>query len=350
MIEKLADIEHKFQEIERKISDPEIIADQSRYQDLLKQHAELEQGVTLYKDYKKITSGLDEAKEMLSDPEMKEIAQAEIAELTPQLDQLKEAIDIFLMPKDPNDTKNALVEIRQGTGGDEASLFAGELYRMYVRFAESQGWKTEVMSEALTDRGGVKEIVFRISGTQVFGHMRFESGTHRVQRVPETESQGRVHTSAATVAIMPEAEEVDIEIDAKDLRTDVYRASGAGGQHVNKTSSAVRITHIPTGVVAACQDERSQFQNKEKAMLLLRTRLYEAKHEKQRKEAANLRKSQVGSGDRSEKIRTYNFPQNRLTDHRINLTLYSMTDILSGKLDEVVHALMKADRLEKMKE
>ena len=349
MIEKLADIEHKFQEIERKISDPEIIADQSRYQDLLKQHAELEQGVRLYHDYRKTESDLTDAKEMLSDAEMVEMAEMEISELEPKLNQLKEDIDIFLMPKDPNDTKNALVEIRQGTGGDEASLFAAELYRMYVKFSEYKGWKTEVMSEALTERGGVKEIVFRISGSQVFGHMRYESGTHRVQRVPETESQGRVHTSAATVAIMPEAEDVDIQIDTKDLRIDVYRASGAGGQHVNKTSSAVRITHLPTGVVAACQDERSQFQNKEKAMVLLRTRLYEAKYEKQRKEEASLRKSQVGSGDRSEKIRTYNFPQNRLTDHRINLTLYSMTDVLSGKLDDVVHALMKADRIEKMK-
>lgn len=350
MIDKLAEIENKFQDIERQISDPEVIADQDRYQKLLKQHAELDKGVQLLKHYQKIENALEEARELLNDAEMKEMAETEIHELEPQLVQLKEDIDLFLMPKDPNDDKNALVEIRQGTGGDEASLFAAELYRMYVKYAESNGWKTEVLSETLTDRGGIKEIVFRISGSQVFGHMQYESGTHRVQRVPETESQGRVHTSAATVAIMPEAEELDVQIDTKDLRIDVYRASGAGGQHVNKTSSAVRITHLPTGVVAACQDERSQFQNKEKAMLLLRTRLYEATHEKQRKEAASLRKSQVGSGDRSEKIRTYNFPQNRLTDHRINLTLYSMTDILSGKLAPVIHTLMKADRIEKMKE
>jgi len=348
MFEKFVEIEHRFMDIERKISDPEIIANQNKYQELIKKHSELKEIVDVYRHYQQCSKELADAKELLEDPEMKEMAQEEVRAKEKELSGLEEALRVFLVPKDPNDEKNAQVEIRSGTGGDEAALFASELYRMYVKYAENKGWKVDVLSENVTPMGGIKEIVFSIMGRGVYGRMKFESGTHRVQRVPETEASGRLHTSAATVAIMPEAEEVDVSIDTKDLRIDTYRASGAGGQHVNKTDSAVRITHLPTGIVAACQDERSQFQNREKAMRVLRTKLYEVQLEEQMKEQAQIRKIQVGSGDRSQKIRTYNFPQNRVTDHRINLTLYDMQDVLIGKLDGVIEPLIAADRLEKL--
>ncbi|MCP4051291.1 MAG: peptide chain release factor 1 [bacterium] len=349
-LDKFELILDNFNALERKMSDPDIISDQSVYQDILKKHSELKECVETYLLYKSIAKNIDEARELLQDVEMKDIAQMEIQKLQPELTDMEQKLQIFLIPTDPNDKRNALVEIRSGTGGEEAALFAAELFRMYSKYSELRGWKIDVSSKNLTGLGGIKEIAFTVSGTGVFSYLKYESGTHRVQRVPETETQGRVHTSAATVAILPEAEEVDVDIDDSDLRIDTFRASGAGGQHVNKTSSAIRITHIPTGIVTACQDERSQFQNKDKAMKMLRTRLYDVKLEAQRKEAASLRKGQVGSGDRSEKIRTYNYPQNRITDHRINLTLYSLTNALNGDIDELIKALMAADKLSKMQE
>jgi len=349
-ITKFKEVVDRFRDIERKISDPEIIAKQDIYQDLLKKHSELKVIVNTFDSYQTLTQELSSTKELLSDPELKDMAQEEMDSLTSKLEIIENELLEFLLPKDPEDDKNAMVEIRAGTGGEEAALFAADLFRMYSRFAENKKWSVEVLSQTLAGRGGIKEIVFLLSGTQVFGQLKFESGTHRVQRVPETEASGRIHTSAATVAILPEAADVDITIDAKDLRIDTYRASGSGGQHVNKTSSAIRITHLPTGVVVACQDERSQFQNKDKAMRVLKTKLYEQRLEDQRQKEAKDRKSQVGSGDRSEKIRTYNFPQNRLTDHRINLTLYSLDSILNGDLGPVIEGLIAADRIDKMKE
>lgn len=350
MLNQFQEIEDKFLEVEKKISDPEVISDQKKYQELVRKHAELREGVDLFRTYKTYKTQFAEAKEMQDDPELAEMAEEELDRLRPLIPEMEEKLRLFLIPPDPDDHKNAIVEVRSGTGGDEAALFAGDLYRMYTRYAETQGWKVEVLSENLTGLGGVKEIVFAVSGTGVYRRLKFESGTHRVQRVPETEASGRIHTSAATVAVLPEAEEVDVQIDTKDLRVDTYRASGAGGQHVNKTSSAVRITHLPSGVVVACQDERSQFQNKDKAMRMLRAKLYELQQEEKRKTKADLRKNQVGSGDRSEKIRTYNFPQNRLTDHRIGLTLHSMSAVLSGDMDDVFDALIQAEQLAKMKQ
>lgn len=349
ILDKLVDIENTFISIERQISDPEVIADQSRYETLIRQHAELKDGVDQYRQLKQLEHEKTEATDLLADPEMAEMAKEELATINPKIHELTESLQLFLLPKDPDDTKNAVIEIRSGTGGDEAALFAADLYRMYTRYADIKQWKIERLSEHLTGLGGVKEVVFVLSGSAVFSQLKFESGTHRVQRVPDTESSGRVHTSAATVAVLPEAEDVDITIDTKDLRIDTYRASGAGGQHVNKTDSAVRVTHIPTGVVVACQDERSQFQNKDKAMRLLRTRLYEKKQEESQQSMSSMRKQLVGSGDRSEKIRTYNFPQSRVTDHRIGLTLHCLSDILNGdRLDDIVTELSKADRLAKL--
>jgi peptide chain release factor 1 len=348
MIDKFKDIESKFQDVERRMSDPEIISDQKKYQVLVREHTQLKDIVATYKEYVRVVREIEDSQELLTDLDMKEIAEEEIQHLSRKKEILDEKLHLFLIPSDPDDHRNAIIEIRSGTGGDEAALFAADLYRMYVRFSEGQGWAIEAMSENITPLGGIKEIVFLVSGAEVYKRLKFESGTHRVQRIPDTESSGRIHTSAVTVAIMPEAKDVDISIDTKDLRIDTYRASGSGGQHVNKTDSAVRITHLPTGVAVACQDERSQFQNKERAMQVLRTRLYEKKVADQAKQHAETRRLQVGTGDRSQKIRTYNFPQNRVTDHRINLTLYSMDKVLGGDLIEITDALLKAYHFERM--
>lgn len=345
---KLDDIAARFDEIERKISDPEIIQNQELYQELIKKHSELAEIVHEYEKYAKLLTELDEAKILLLDPELKTVAEEEIIRIEQNIESIEKILLDYLIPKDPNDLKNALIEVRAGTGGEEAALFAYEVFRMYSRYAENKNWKIEILSETLASLGGIKEIVFMVSGKGVFSRLKYESGTHRVQRVPETESAGRVHTSAITVAILPEAEEVDVKIDTKDLKIDTFRAQGAGGQHVNKTSSAIRITHLPTGVVVVCQDERSQFQNKDKALKILRSKLYEQQLADQRKEEASARKSQVGSGDRSEKIRTYNFPQNRVTDHRINLTLYSLDAVIEGDLDPLVNALIADENLNQL--
>ncbi|RAP39119.1 peptide chain release factor 1 [Candidatus Marinamargulisbacteria bacterium SCGC AAA071-K20] len=350
LLSKFEAIEYKFQDLERRMSDPEIISDQKAYQLIVKQHAELEQGVLLFRSYKKVLHDLKDAEDLLTDPEMKEMVEEEIPKLKNEIDTLRSKIEQFLVPPDPNDHRNAVVEIRAGTGGDEACLFSMALFRMYKKYSENKKWKVEIISESITGLGGLKEISFVISGHNVYRRLKYESGTHRVQRVPDTESSGRIHTSASTVAILPEAEEVDVNIDTKDLRIDTYRASGAGGQHVNKTDSAVRITHEPTGIVVACQDERSQFQNKEKSMRMLRTKLYEKQVEDKHKAESAARKLQVGSGDRSQKIRTYNYPQKRVTDHRINFSAHELQSILEGSLDIVIEPLMKADAIEKLKE
>lgn len=350
MLSKLADLEYKFIDLENKMSDPEIISDHVAYQDLVKKHTELKVAVDIFRRYKKALDEYDQTQAMLKDPELKEMAKEELGVLEQEIKVLEEDLQVFLIPADPHDNKNGVVEIRSGTGGEEAALFAGVLFRMYTRYAENKGWKIDILSENATGLGGFKEVVFVLSGHGVFSRLKFESGTHRVQRVPETEASGRVHTSAATVAILPEAEDVDVTIDPKDLRIDVFRASGAGGQHVNKTSSAVRLTHEPSGIVISCQDERSQHQNKDKAMRMLRTKLFEKQEADQRKKESDARKSQVGSGDRSEKIRTYNYPQNRVTDHRIGLSLYSLSDFLEGNCDPMFESLIKADRLSKMQE
>ena len=348
MLDQFQEIEHKFNELERKMSDPELIADVSLYQSLVKQHADLKTGVDLHKRLKIVLADLSDLEDLKNDPEMQDFVDQEMNSLTTEKDDLEKKLKLFLIPKDPEDEKNAIVEIRSGTGGDEAALFAATLYRMYIKFAENNGWKVDILSQNVTGLGGIKEISFSLAGNNVYGRLKFESGTHRVQRVPDTESSGRIHTSAATVAIMPEAEEVDVDIDLKDCRIDTYRASGAGGQHVNKTDSAVRITHLPSGLVVSCQDERSQFQNKDKALRLLRTKLYEVTLENSRKEQSLARKLQVGTGDRSQKIRTYNYPQSRVTDHRINVTLYALDAILNGDLNQLVEPLIEAYQLEKM--
>lgn len=348
MLDRFVEIEEKFKDVERRISDPEVIANLPVYQELLKKHSELAEPVAAYGKYKNLQAELEQAKELLKDPDYKEMAKIEVADLDEQIETLTSELQLFLIPQDPDDSKNAIVEIRSGTGGEEAALFGADLYRMYSRYADRQGWKVDILSENGTGIGGLKEISFSIAGRGVFSKLKFESGTHRVQRVPDTETSGRVHTSAATVAILPEAEEVDVKIETKDLRIDTFRASGAGGQHVNKTSSAIRITHIPTNTVVVCQDERSQFQNKDKAMRLLRSRMYERQLEEQQAKHADLRKGQVGSGDRSEKIRTYNYPQNRITDHRINLSVHNLDEFMDGKMDEILNGLIAADRLAKL--
>lgn len=349
MLDQFEEIELKFNDIERKMSDPELIADLDRYQSFVKQHSELKLGVDLYRRLKDVLSDLVDLDELKDDPEMEEFVSQESVALTTEKEDIEKKLKIFLIPKDSEDEKNAIIEIRSGTGGDEAALFAGALYRMYTKFAESNSWTIDILSQNVTELGGIKEISFSVSGNNVFGKLKFESGTHRVQRVPDTESSGRIHTSAATVAIMPEAEEVDVDIDLKECRIDTYRASGAGGQHVNKTDSAVRITHLPSGLVVACQDERSQFQNKDKALRLLRTKLYELTLENSQKEQSEARKLQVGTGDRSQKIRTYNYPQSRVTDHRINLTVYALDSIMNGDLSVLIDPLIEAYQLEKMK-
>ena len=348
MFEKLKVLAARLDELEIRLSAPDLYDDPERAAKLLRERNELEPIVTAFREYEQAQRTLADATEMLSDPDMKELAQEELQQAKSDIARLEDELKILLLPKDPNDEKNIYVEIRGGAGGEESALFAADLYRMYTMYADKRGWQTEVMNKSETELGGYKEIVFRVAGDKVYSRLKFESGVHRVQRVPETESQGRVHTSTTTVAVLPEAEELDFYIDPKDLRIDTFRASGAGGQHINKTSSAIRVTHIPTNTVVECQDERSQHKNKEKALSVLRSRLYEAEVEKQRAAIAADRKSQVGTGDRSERIRTYNYPQGRLTDHRIGLTLYRLDDLLNGNIDEVIDALITADRTAKL--
>ena len=349
MFQKLEDVEKRYDDLTVKISDPAVIAQNKEWQKMMKEHAELTPIVEKYREYKNAEQALKDSEEMLSDPEMKELAQEEMKMAKEKISKLEEEIKILLIPKDPDDDKNIICEIRAGTGGEEAALFAGELFRMYSMYAERKHWKLEVLNENETELGGYKEITFMISGKGVYSRMKFESGAHRVQRVPETESNGRIQTSAATVAVLPVVEDVQIEINPADIKMEVFRASGAGGQHINKTSSAVRLIHIPTGMVAECQTERSQVQNREYAMRLLKSRLYEIEKAKQDAELTNARRSQVGSGDRSEKIRTYNYPQGRITDHRIGMSIYQMEDFLNGNLDGMIDALITADRAEKLK-
>ena len=341
MINKLEEVADRYREIEGLLADPKGISDQSRYRTLSKEHADLSDLMTAYQRYCKVSAELADSKQLLedSDPDVREMARAEVESLEQERLQLEEQLKLLMLPKDPNDERNIILEIRAGTGGDEAALFAGELFRMYCRFSEAQGWKVEILSSAEAEVGGFKEVVAMITGKGAYSKFKYESGTHRVQRVPETEAQGRIHTSACTVAVLPEAEDVEVDIDPSDLRIDLYRASGAGGQHVNKTESAVRITHIPTGVVVSCQDEKSQHKNKAKAMKVLQSRLLDTIQAEQQAKMAADRKSQVGSGDRSERIRTYNFPQGRCTDHRIGLTLYKLEAIMEGDLIEIIDAL-----------
>ncbi|PLX72465.1 MAG: peptide chain release factor 1 [Desulfuromonas sp.] len=347
-IEKLEEVVDRFREVEGLLSDPSVVKDQEKFRSLTKEHADLSTVVEIYNSYRKVDEELTGNRELLqdSDPEMREMAKEEIPELENREQELAEQLRLLLLPKDPNDDKNIILEIRAGTGGEEAALFAADLFRMYSRYADSNGWKVELMSVSDSDTGGFKEVIAMISGERVYSRLKFESGTHRVQRVPETESQGRIHTSACTVAVLPEAEDVDIEINPTDLRTDLFRASGAGGQHVNKTESAVRLTHIPTGLVVSCQDEKSQHKNKAKAMKVLKSRLYDMMLAEQQQAQAADRKSQVGSGDRSERIRTYNFPQGRCTDHRIGLTLYKLDAIMQGELNEVIDPLVTHSQTE----
>jgi len=341
MLNKLEEVADRFREVEGLLSDPSVINDQTRYRSLTKEHADLFDVVNAYNRYCKVRDEIDGSQELLKDPdpEVREMASAEVEELEEEQTQLEEQLRVMLLPKDPNDSRNIILEVRAGTGGDEAALFAGDLFRMYTRYAENKGWKVELLSSADSEMGGFKEVIALVSGNGAYSRFKYESGTHRVQRVPETEAQGRIHTSACTVAVLPEAEDVEVDIDPTELRIDVYRASGAGGQHVNKTESAVRITHIPTGVVVSCQDEKSQHKNKAKAMKVLQSRLLDAMQAEQQAQMAADRKSQVGSGDRSERIRTYNFPQGRCTDHRIGLTLYKLESIMQGDLDEVIDSL-----------
>ena len=353
MFDKLDSIEKRFRELEAQLSDPAVMQDMKKYSELMKEHATSKEIVDSYTLYKKTVSQLEEAREMAgseSDPELKEMAKEEIKELEEQKENQIKELRTLLIPKDPLDLKNIIMEIRAGTGGDEAALFAADLFRMYSKYAELKKWKIEIMSSHESGLGGFKEIVFSVTGKNVYENMKFESGVHRVQRIPETESGGRIHTSAVTVAVLPEAEETDIQINPEDLKIDVYRSSGPGGQCVNTTDSAVRMTHIPTGLVVICQDEKSQIKNRAKALRVLRSRLYEMEEAKKQKERSEARKNQVGSGDRSERIRTYNFPQNRLTDHRINLTLYKLDLIINGELDELLDALKIEFREQLLKE
>ena len=347
MFENLQVFEHRYEELTMKLYDPQTAGDRELYASLMKEHKEIEPIVETYRAYRHCEADLAGAKELLEEAdqrELREMAQEEIKEKSETLSQLEEQLKILLLPKDPNDEKNVIVEIRGGAGGEEAALFAYNLYRMYTSYAEKKGWKTEIVSLNETELGGFKEVSFLIDGEGAYSRLKYESGVHRVQRVPETEAQGRIHTSTATVAVLPEAEEVEVEIDPKDLQIDTFRSSGAGGQHINKTSSAIRITHLPTGMVVEFQDERSQYKNKDKALKVLRARLLSQEREKANAQVAQERRSQVGTGDRSERIRTYNFPQARVTDHRIGLTLYKLEEVLGGSLDEIIDSLVAADR------
>ena len=346
---KLSSLGRRLEEIDAMLSSPEVGSDMNKFRDLSRERAEIEPVVQKVREYEKYEKQRAESEELLSDPDMKELAQAEFTECREKLEQLDKDLEIMLLPTDPNDKRNIFLEIRAGTGGDESALFAGDLLRMYMRYAERQGWKTEIVSKSESDLGGYKEVIVRVIGDGAYSKLKFESGGHRVKRVPATESQGRIHTSACTVAVLPELDEVEeVHIDPSELRIDVYRASGAGGQHVQKTDSAVRITHLPTGLVVECQDERSQRQNKERAMQVLASRLYAMRVAEQQQAEASERKSLIGSGDRSERIRTYNYPQGRVTDHRINLTLYKLDQIMDGDLDEIISALITEHQAEQL--
>ncbi len=349
MFDKIQDLEIRYQEIESLLSEPAVISNQPEFRKLSREHADLAPLIEAFRRYKKVLAELEENQELLSDPEMREMADEEITRLNGEKEQLEGEIRILLLPKDPNDSRDVILEIRAGTGGDESALFSGDLFRMYSRFAEKNRWKVEMISCSESERGGYKEVVAAIEGQDVYAKLKYESGTHRVQRVPETEAQGRIHTSACTVAIMAEAEDVEVDIRPDDLKIDVYRSSGAGGQHVNTTDSAVRITHIPTGTVVACQEERSQIKNRAKAMKLLKSRILDTIQQEQNARLAADRKQQVGSGDRSERIRTYNFPQGRMTDHRIGLTLYRLDSIMAGDIDEIADSLRAHYQMEALK-
>ena len=353
MFDKLSFIEDRFAELEQKIADPSVISDQELWRKLCKEHSDITPIVGKYREYKALNENISEAKEMLMDSSLdkddKIMIEEEIADSKKQIENVSEELKILLLPKDPNDEKNVIIEIRGGTGGDEAALFAADLLRMYSMYAETRRWKVEILSSNETDIGGYKEVTFSINGDSAYSRLKFESGVHRVQRIPSTESGGRIHTSAATVAVLPEVEDVEVEINPNDLRIDVFRAGGPGGQCVNTTDSAVRITHIPTGVVVSCQDEKSQHKNKDKAMKILRSRVYDMMIEQQNNAISQERKSQVGSGDRSERIRTYNYPQGRVTDHRIGLTIHRLDSVMNGDLDEIIDALITTDQSEKLK-
>jgi peptide chain release factor 1 len=349
MFDKIEELERRYQELEALLSDPTVISNQPEFRKLSREHADLTDLVTVFRRYRKVLEEIEGNRELLADADMKEMAEEELKNLEAEKEQLEADIQLLLLPKDPNDNKSVILEIRAGTGGDESALFAGDLFRMYSRFADTNRWKVETISASESERGGFKEIIASVEGEGVFAKLKYESGTHRVQRVPETEAQGRIHTSACTVAIMPEAEDVDIEINPVDLKIDVYRSSGAGGQHVNTTDSAVRITHLPTGTVVACQEERSQIKNRAKAMKVLKTRIMDTLLQDHNAKLAADRKQQVGSGDRSERIRTYNFPQGRMTDHRIGLTLYRLDAIMTGDIAEIVDALRAYYQMEALK-
>ena len=349
MFQKLEDVEKRYEELNKLISDPEVISNQNEWKKLMKEHSDIEDVVFKFREYKQVKQTFEDAKEMLNDPELKELAEMEMLEAKDKLPEIEEELKFLLIPKDPNDDKNVICEIRGGAGGEEAALFAGTLFRMYSMYAERKHFKIEVLNTNETELGGFKEISFMITGKGAYSRFKFESGVHRVQRVPDTESSGRIHTSTATVAVLPEVDDVEIELNPADIKMEVFRASGAGGQHVNKTSSAVRLIHEPTGIVVECQTERSQLQNREYCMKMLRSRLYNMEKEKQDSEIANARKSQVGSGDRSEKIRTYNYPQGRITDHRIGMSIFQMENFLNGDIDAMVDNLIAADRAERLK-
>ncbi len=351
MFNKLEAAENRYEELNHKLSDPQVLSDQDEYRKLMKEHSELGEIIGKYREYKDLTRGIEETRALLDetiDKDFREMAQSEFEDLKEKLEQVIKDLRIMLMPKDPNDERSVIVEIRGGAGGEESALFAASLLKMYTRYSERNRWKTEILDASETDIGGFKEVVFSIEAKGAFSRLKYESGVHRVQRVPDTEASGRIHTSTVTVAVLPEVDDVDVDINPNDLRIDTYRASGAGGQHINKTESAIRITHLPSGLVVTCQDQRSQHKNKDRAMTVLRSKLYEMAQQQQHSEISQNRKSQVGTGDRSERIRTYNFPQGRVTDHRIGLTLYKIDDIMEGDLDDIINALTTADQAEKL--